>query len=328
MDPYGSYGNCDPYGPYGYGAVQSNNYGGMPGVEITQKGIRRLADTLHKIPKLDRNRPGPSLLQLLPVLFVPWLTFVITNYTQGFWLRYQYPWMSFGFACWLLLPVALFAFLSYAATKDSKLGDNRALGATFFLSLVAWVAAMYMGHNIYTEYMEEFFQLSALATYPNVNPSNFTGAQLMDAGVVLFNPKAQLNRSLSVGFKNEHVYCVAPVVMPDQGKQFDFWAVGVDCCSGHTTDFKCGEYSNQLAHSGVRLLREDQRPFFRLAVKEAEAMYNLPISNPIFVHYVQDAETAVANYEEAGWRDFLVSGLITFSVLLFLTVAFGLVLGM
>jgi hypothetical protein len=347
----------------GYGAMSTSNYayGGAGGQllmqsSLQQQGQQKPAAALlpqahkpghpslepHQVPgkllsaasnaiKTARGRPVLKVVQLLPVLFVPWIIFLIVSQLRGFWLRYMFPEVSLGFSCFFLLFAGLFVFLAYAAEKDPKVGDSRAYFAVFILSVAAWMAAFSVGDYIYKNFSEEFYQLGALNTYPNVNPSTAQGGQLMDAGIVIFNPKAQLNISMSVGFKDDTVYCVAPIVMPNSDggeRHVDFWAVGLDCCSGHTTDFRCGEYNNPNAHSGVRLLRDDQRAFFRLAVKEAEAMYNLATSNPIFVHYVQNAEAVVADFETQGWTTFLVGTIVSFAVLLFLTASLALATGM
>eukprot|EP00438_Fugacium_kawagutii_P029114 Skav233711 [mRNA] locus=scaffold2120:100002:105477:+ [translate_table: standard] len=117
-----------------------------------------------------------------------------------------------------------------------------------------------------------------------VNPGREKGQQLMDAGRVYFEDGTGLDTSKSMAFRNLDRYCVAPIV---------FGQVGVNCCSGTTADFRCGEFDNPKARSGLRLMRqmpraggletasermtvtlnqgEDQRPFFRLAVQQAEA---------------------------------------------------------
>ena len=81
------------------------------------------------------------------------------------------------------------------------------------------------------------------------------------------------------------------VVLPLE--TYDFWAIGMDCCSVNAADFHCGaglgwilsvrperakgqartggEVGNFKAHSGLRLLDDRQRSFYRLAVEQAGA---------------------------------------------------------
>merc|ERR1719502_2180472 len=69
---------------------------------------------------------------------------------------------------------------------------------------------------------------------------------------------------------NLDLYCVAPIVKGNaQLTSYDFWAVGVNCCSGAQSDFRCGEYTNPHSKSGLRLMKDDQRPFYRLAVQQS-----------------------------------------------------------
>merc|ERR1719401_1026449 len=139
-----------------------------------------------------------------------------------------------------------------------------------------------------------------LNMYREVNPATSKGLALMDGGRFTFVPESTLHVKKSVGFRNEDVYCVAPVTLQTQTLQnYDFWAVGTNCCSGHGADFRCGEYGNPHAHSGLRVLRNDARDFFRLAVSQAEATYNISAAHPIFFTWLQDPSIELDAYQEA-----------------------------
>ncbi len=95
---------------------------------------------------------------------------------------------------------------------------------------------------------------------------------------VYFADNTRLDTSRSMGFKNLDLYCVAPIVNGNSAlESYDFWAIGLNCCSGVSSDFRCGEWNNPHARSGLRLMRDDQRPFFRLAVQQAAAAHKLKV---------------------------------------------------
>merc|ERR1740121_3126179 len=102
-----------------------------------------------------------------------------------------------------------------------------------------------------------------LNTYSDVDPSQMKGQQLMDAGRIVFTQNSKLDIRRSMSFKNLDSYCVAPITIGNENTtyaalaSYDFWAVGINCCSDNTADFHCGEFDNSKAHAGLRLMRDE-----------------------------------------------------------------------
>jgi len=150
-----------------------------------------------------------------------------------------------------------------------------------------------------------------------------------------FAPGTRLDTSRSMGFKNLDLYCVAPIVPGDSStnssssssggsgvtlESYDFWAVGLNCCH-NTADFRCGEFNNPNARAGLRLMRDDQRPFFRLAVQQAAAAHGLKANHPLFFHWTADPLGEMNGYRDAGFTYFLLGIFSHFAFNLFLTTA-------
>merc|ERR1719324_2031423 len=216
-------------------------------------------------------------------IFLPWFLFSALYAVLSFSFHYQHP---------------TWAWLLAYRTKKRDRDPMWYTFATLALLLAVVLAAVFGDMNFWYN-MQPFYDIENLNTYPSVNPAREKGQQLMDAGRVYFADGAALDMQKAMGFKNLDLYCVAPIVHgQEQLASYDFWAVGLNCCSGVSSDFRCGEFNNPHARSGLRLMRDDQRPFFRLAVQQAEAAYNIKATHPLFFYWMQDPVAEMNSYRD------------------------------
>merc|ERR1712226_1286683 len=94
-------------------------------------------------------------------------------------------------------------------------------------------------------------------------------------------------------------YCVAPIVQKNLSMpvthSYDFWVVGEDCCSTTSSDFRCGQWRNPAARSGIRVLDTHDSMYYRLAVQQAETLYGIVSTHPIFFTWVEDPQAEVSS---------------------------------
>lgn len=298
-------------GVYGYGAA---NYGYPQPHQLNENMYGYAAKPL-------RPRGGLNVGMMLGSLFVPWILFVVVYAVESFSLHarntsamYAIVWIVFA------LIMLLGAHTVRSMWSRTGRGDMNWLLFLFATSLVAWIAGLLVGEANFQRNMRPFYDETGLNFYPSVDPAVSEGQQLMDAGRILFTPSAHLDLTKSMGFRNRDMYCVAPIVGTNASASYDFWAVGTNCCAGHASLFQCGEFNNPNAHAGLRLMRDDQRPFFRLAVQEAEAAYNIRANHPIFLTWMADPMLEVHAYEDNGYRYFLLGIFVHFACQLFLVI--------
>merc|ERR1719330_921612 len=137
-----------------------------------------------------------------------------------------------------------------------------------YLGAALTVAAAFswaLGDLNFWSVMHPSYEAEHLATYSNVDPSSqklwsgeaspTRGRRFQDAGKIYFRHEAVVDVNRSASFKLSDYYCVAPIVNPKcQGScGMDFWAVGLNCCS-ERGGFRCGEYWNPKAKSGLRMM--------------------------------------------------------------------------
>lgn len=233
----------------------------------------------------------------------PAATFAIVYALLAFQIRYTEPLL-----CWTLVACmgALVGAVIYRAVRAFRRNWEKSGMPTWsifcaILMVVAFSFACLVGSINYWNNAGQVSRIMSLSYYRGMNPATVTGTQVMDAGKITFVEGSQIDVTRAMAFKSVDSYCVAPIVLnptaaaaanvtsPAQAQTqvYDLWAIGLNCCAA---DFHCGEYANPRARAGLRLVREDQAPYFRLAVQQAQAAYGMRVEQPTFFYWVQHPE--------------------------------------
>jgi len=234
--------------------------------------------------------------------------------------------------CWFvvimaLLVVAVCGGVAQQTTSRRKAGEvtNEPTWIVFlFLScLVAWTLAVLLGLWNYSICMLPHYNLVTLNTYTNLDPGQISGSGVMDAGRLSFKAGTFIDTSKAIGFKNVDTYCAAPVTSTNvQLAIYDFWATGVNCCSGEPGDFHCGELDGKLQlGGGVRVLNDAEISWFTLATQQAEAFYHIKVGHAIFFKNVQDPLSVESTQKDRGVKFFCLWSLLYFGLQLFVLFA-------
>jgi len=290
-----------------YGHTQAQHgaavgYGAAAPAYVDEQGLGKGAFVRTQRRRLNLNA-------IVLAVAGPWLLFCAVGAALSFEVRHEQPLFAWAIvvACFSL--VALTGLCGCTAAGRWLAGAERepTWFAFLFVSLVvAFCSATVLGSSIYKASMLPYYDMRSLNNYSNVIPSKVHGQQLMDGGIVEFAIGSKLDISRSIGFKSGKVYCVAPVVLgDDKPETYDFWAVGVDCCSGSHADFSCANYNDPVARGGLRLMSEGDRPFYRLAVQQAEAAYKIKASFPVFFEWTVDPSAKVEQWKRDGRSRFI-----------------------
>mmetsp|Transcript_101820 Transcript_101820/g.276796 ORF Transcript_101820/g.276796 Transcript_101820/m.276796 type:complete len:334 (-) Transcript_101820:116-1117(-) len=236
-------------------------------------------------------------------LVAPWLLFTVMLGLVSFPIHYNNPgvvYLAVGIGLVAVVFIAVYTLIDRTTRSNSPEREPSWLLVLSLALALAWMLGVALGFLNYVNNTLPYQQIIHLNSYSDVNPTLMRGAQLMDAGSVMFTESSYLNLDKSMGFKNQETYCVAPIVQgAAEPATYDFWAVGTDCCSEHSADFACGEYDNPDARSGLRLTSTSQKEYYALAVEQAEATYGVKASNPVFMTWMQDPDLEVGQY----WTD-------------------------
>lgn len=314
---------CGHPGMYGSSSRTSS------GVQVMEK----------QSPFVPRQRKQLNIAAVSISLFIPTALFALMYWVMSFSPHYKTPLLCYFVVLAGLCFVGMTAYVAFEAVRRKQeagvvqfVASNQSdahreptwLIFLFATCLQAWFIGVALGDMNYVRHMQPYYDISNLETYPSVDPSSMRGQQLMDAGRVMFTSGSTLDLTRSRGYKSLQNYCVAPIVSDRDTRpvpSYDFWAVGVGCCSGSQADFHCGEFNNPRASAGLRLMQDDQRAFFRLAVQQAEAAYNIKAEHPLFFHWMQDPIAEVNEYMDEGFKYYFFGVTVHFVFQFFLVLA-------
>lgn len=264
-------------------------------------------------------------------VFIPWIVFIAVYFISSFKIIYLYPTGA-------KIAIGVIAFLCIGAgaglvwsTKDEYTPYwYKFVTFQFVVAITAGYTAGYWNHFWH---MMPYYDWQRLKVYPHVDVSKEIGQNLMDAGTIYFSQGTSIDIAQSAHFMTDkvpdvngefavHRYCVAPIIAggPPGTGTYDFWAIGKDCCSAASTDYRCGDFANGNARSGLRLVFDPDRPYYKLAVKQAEALYGYKANHPLFFEWIQDPLDKIHSFGQAG-NDWYMVGVAGFLCYNFIAVA-------
>jgi hypothetical protein len=210
---------------------------------------------------------------ILLALLCPWLLFCFVYAVFGFWIRYAYALVADALVVGAFVFGVGPAFYWTFRMVKGKFTDQQYVPTWWMFLLItlliAFVAGLLEGELTFSHYMKPYYNLQNLEEYNGIDTNDYLGMQLQDAGAVNFETGTVLDLTHSMGFKSHDIYCVSPIKTPVTGPvptSIDFWAVGKNCCSGTQADFHCSGFSDPNATGALRLMNDEERPFYRLAV--------------------------------------------------------------
>lgn len=246
-------------------------------------------------------------------VFLPWVLFIFCFYAVSFKLFYKYPMhVIAGIVIVGGGIIALCASLAKSEHKGYTAYWYKFATLQFSLSILLAVG---LGGWNYGANVMWYYDWERLKTYAAVDPSLELGQNLMDAGTVYWAEGTSIDLTQAWHFMSDkvkhgiHRYCVAPIIKggaPQTGS-YDFWAVGMDCCSASSSDFRCGEFSSGNTRSSLRMMDDEARPYYKLAVQQAEAQYKYKSKHPIFFLWTRDPLDMVQKLMDRGIANYLVA---------------------
>lgn len=312
-----------------FGAPTQKIYGALPadaGEEEQGKGAPDKPGLAHLSLHPDgARRARIDIWQIVLCSLLPVAVYAATAAVLSFRLHFSMCFLAWAIAVLCIIPSIYAAYFGWKAFRDDESLQAKWMFFLAFLCGLAWLIGVILGTSNYSSNMKPYYVMSGLNYYPGVDPST-SGESHIDAGRVLFQPGSHLDLSRAMGVRISETYCVAPVVNKNHPKgldvQYDYWAVGVGCCSSvqPQAKFTCPGAQNRLANGGLRLMEDSQRPYFRMAVQEAEATYKIRAKHPIFLRWMEDPTAKMLSWSDAGPRTYWEGFFSVLVLMLFLSI--------
>jgi len=263
-------------------------------------------------PFTKGQRKRLNIVAILFALLAPWLLFCFVFAVLSFGMHYQKPLVAYTLIGLALVIGVAVPCITTAERKRRHGVDRPWQDRTWHIFVtvtcaLAFVVAAVAGEYNYVNFMKPYYDLAHLHHYHDIDTNLYVGQQLMDAGGIDFKSGTSLDVGRSMGFKNHDLYCVAPIVTkgsPNTPVSVDFWAVGKNCCNGYSPDFHCSGFNDPDSRGAIRLINDADRPFYRLAVQQAEATYKMTASHPLFFEWVKNTDEGIGQYAQVGRVNF------------------------
>eukprot|EP00927_Polykrikos_kofoidii_P010906 TRINITY_DN14602_c0_g1_i1.p1 TRINITY_DN14602_c0_g1~~TRINITY_DN14602_c0_g1_i1.p1 ORF type:complete len:505 (-),score=62.26 TRINITY_DN14602_c0_g1_i1:90-1472(-) len=249
-----------------------------------------------------------SVLKKLVVL--PWLVFM---WTLLLWLIMRHYSMTATLVLTFMIVIFAVAGLgSWLVTRRRSGGRSLLPKLPLSLMCLGTVAVgYYVGKWGWRSHWRQYWW-SQTGHHYDGNSAHTPAGSRGDAAVLNFADAngnlvdgTMVDHARSVGFKQEHMYCVAPILdlasASEDTMRINYWAVGINCCE-LSGSFTCDDAREQDASYGVVMIdygfpcpgcNEEQ---LRGAIKKAETIHGVvSAKDALFVRWVKDSSSVTTN---------------------------------
>lgn len=282
-------------------------------------------------PRSAFTKGSRMRMNIVPILLnavVPWLIFV------GFFAlvasEATYYRAGLVYAA-VLVGLLLWGATLFMAVRARKVEPDPTWYGYFAMVVgIAVCAGVVCGYNLYEGYTLPVIELESLRTVKGLDVGSTPGKNVMDAGTFYFAPGTYQSGWQSWHFKRApggDFFCVAPLVASGvnapETQSYDFWAVGKDCCAEGAADFRCGSPVDEDKPAALRITKEADLVYYRLAVQQAEAVHHLKSESPIFIEWHKDPEEKMDDWRTECSDHVIFGAVLAFVYFLFLLMLFS-----